>query len=231
MDGSEMRRYFFFLSLIGVCGLGAVEELDDTQLLSFFRGHLMWQEHLQRPDMPYDLEQVIAGMRAADKGAPVPCDEETLQAKVRKFQEDLLAKQTKENLADAEAYLAKIAKEGTTELVPKKLYFKQLKAGEGNAVQPNNTPLLTYTVSAYNRHGENEIFSIDAPRPITLRDTISGFAQGVAGMREGEIRQLFIHPDLAYETYGKFGPNLLIIFKVEIVSADDPKKPEKSEKK
>jgi len=39
-------------------------------------------------------------------------------------------------------------------------------------------------------------------------------------MTEREIRQLFIHPDLAYGTYGKFDPNLLVIFKVEVIDAD-----------
>lgn len=197
-----------------------MEDLDEKQQLSFFRGHLLWQEYLQQPKMPYDLEQVIAGMRAAESGAPIPCDEEKLQRQIRQFQEDLLAKQTRENLADAEEFLAKIAREDTLEIVPNKLYFKRLKSGEGKIVRLDSTPLLTYTVWIYNRHGQDKIISIDTPIPITLRDTISGFSQGVAGMLEGEVRQLFIHPDLAYERHAKFDPNLLVIFKVDVISAD-----------
>lgn len=222
-----MRHYFFllfFFSLAGIYRLGALEDFDEKQQLSFFRGHLLWQEHLQHPRMPYDLEQVIAGMRAAESGRPIPCDEENLQAQIRKFQEDLLAKQTRENLADAEAFLAKIAKENAVEVVPQKLYFKRLQTGEGKMVEPNSTPLLTYTVWTYNQYGENEIISMDEPLPITLRDTIPGFSQGIAGMLEGEVRQLFIHPDLAYETHAKFDPNLLVIFKVQIIAADSPPK-------
>jgi len=229
-----MKYYFFFLlfsSLIGIYRLGAKEvvldNLDEGQQISFYRGYLLWQEYLQRPGMPYDLEQVISGMRAAQGGANLSCDEGKLQTKVRKFQEELLAKQTKENLADAEAFLAKIAEsEGTSELVIKKLYYKRLKNGLGKVVQLQSTPVLIYSLWTYNRWGETEIVSIDSPLPIVLEDTIPGFAQGVLGMLEGEVRQLFIHPSLAYGTYGKLDPNLLVICKVEVIYADSKEKTE-----
>jgi peptidylprolyl isomerase len=221
-----MRRCFFFLfflNLTGISVIGAAEDLDDKQQISFYRGCLLWQECLQRPGMPYDFEQVIAGMKAAESGATFSCDEEKLQEKIREFQENVLAKQTAENLADAEAFLTKISKEDTIEIIPGKLYFKRLKNGEGEKVQANSTPLLTYTIWTYNRWEEEEQFSVDSPLPITLAGTIPGFAQGVVGMQEGEVRQLFIHPDLAYGTYGLLDPNVLVIFKVEVIRADDRK--------
>lgn len=223
MDVSKMKYNFLtllFSGVIGLCRLEAFEELDDVQQLSFFRGYLLWQEHLEHPQMPYDLAQVIAGIQAAEKGTPFPCDKENLQVKIRKFQEELLAKQTKENLEDAETFLGKLVDENIIEVVPKKLYYEQLKIGEGRQVQFNSTPLITYTVWTYNRHGKEEIISIDEPFPITLKDTIAGFSQGVIGMQKGEIRTLYIHPDLAYGTHAKFDPNLLVIFKVEIISVE-----------
>jgi peptidylprolyl isomerase len=194
--------------------------LDERQQISFYRGYLLWQEYLKKPGIPYDFEQLIAGMRAAQNGENLSCDEDNLQKKIIEFQENLHAKQVKENLIDAEAFLSKIVQEGALELVPNKLYYKTLKIGEGKKVQPVDVPMLTYTVWTYNRWGEQEVISFDTPHPVMLEDTIPGFAQGVTGMLEGEIRQLFIHPDLAYGTYGKFDPNLLIIFKVEVVSKD-----------
>ena len=219
-----MKRLFYLLIFSSVCRLGAIEDianhLDEQQQISFYRGHLLWQTYLQRPGMSYDFEQVIAGMRAAENGERLSCNEDNLLMRMRAFQEKLLAKQTEENLADAEAYLAKIAKENVTEIVPNKLYYRILKNGVGKAVQPQSTPLLQHTLWTHNRWGEEEIISTETPLSVTLEDTIPGFAQGVSGMLEGEIRQLFIHPDLAYGTYGKLDPNLLLIFKVEIVCAD-----------
>ncbi len=204
--------------------LGTEKSIDEKGQISFYRGYLLWQEYLQRPGMPYDFEQVIAGMRAAQNGDKLICNEESLHEKIASFQAALLEKQTKENLIDAEKFLSKIAQEGAQELIPNKLYYKILMPGCGKKIQPAYIPVLTYAVSTYNRWGENEVVPFDTPRPIMLEDTIPGFAQGVTGMLEGEIRQLFIHPDLAYGTYGKFDPNLLMIFKVEVVSAQS--KPE-----
>ncbi|MCH9624978.1 MAG: hypothetical protein S4CHLAM123_01400 [Chlamydiales bacterium] len=227
MDVSSVKYFIFlilFLSFVETCNAetagGISRSLNEEQQISFYRGYILWQEYLQRPGMRYDFEQVIAGMRAAEQGEIFSCDEDTLQVKVYQFQERLLAKQTEENLADAEAFLAKIAKEGAVELVPGKLYYKQLQNGNGKATKPQNIPLLTYSIWSYNRWGEMEIVSFDDPLPISLRDTIPGFAQGVAGMYEGEVRKLFIHPDLAYGTYGKLDPNLLMIFEVKVICAD-----------
>jgi len=194
--------------------------LNEEQKISFYRGYLLWQDYLQRPGMHYDFEQVIAGMRAAEEGKSFSCDEEKLQEKIREFQESLLAKQKEDNLADAEAFLSTIAKEDTVELIPGKLYYKQLQKGSGKEIQIKSIPLLAYSIWSYNRWGETELISFEEPIPISLQDTIPGFAQGVAGMQEGEVRKLFVHPDLAYGTYGKLDPNLLLIFVVKAVCAD-----------
>lgn len=192
---------------------------DNTPQIGIWH-YLVWQETLRRPGMDYDFEKVIAGKRAAEEGKPFDCEEATLVQRIRVFQEKLLAKQTKENLADAEEYLSKIALE-TVELVPGKLYYKPLRKGEGKSVQASGIPLVTYTLWGYDREGEKEVYSRDEPFPIMLEGTIPGFQQGVVGMLEGEVRQLYIHPDLAYGVYGKLDPNVLVIFKVEVISADD----------
>ena len=39
----------------------------------------------------------------------------------------------------------------------------------------------------------------------------------VEGMRVGERRKIFIHPDLAYKTIGHVPPNSLLIVEVEVL--------------
>ncbi len=224
MDASSMRQFFLIVVFLVLTKVGNAEEIcnniNEREQISFYRGYLLWQEYLRKPGISYDFEQLIAGMRAAQNGDALSCDEDSLQKKIREFQENLHTKQMNENLIDAEAFLSKIAQEDAIELVPNKLYYKIIKNGEGRKIQSGDVPMLNYTVWTYNRWGEKEIISFDTPHPVMLEDTISGFAQGVTGMLEGEIRQIFIHPDLAYGTYGKFDPNLLIIFKVEVVRAE-----------
>ncbi|CRH46510.1 peptidyl-prolyl cis-trans isomerase [Chlamydia trachomatis] len=40
-------------------------------------------------------------------------------------------------------------------------------------------------------------------------------------MKEGEVRVLYIHPDLAYGTAGQLPPNSLLIFEVKLIEAND----------
>lgn len=49
-----------------------------------------------------------------------------------------------------------------------------------------------------------------------LSETILGFAKGVEGMREGERRKLYIHPELGYALFGHVAPNSLLIVDVEV---------------
>ncbi len=56
---------------------------------------------------------------------------------------------------------------------------------------------------------------------IPLDQTIQGFNLGIAGMKEGEKRRLFVHPELGYGTTGHLPPNSLLIFDIEVVKADN----------
>ena len=40
------------------------------------------------------------------------------------------------------------------------------------------------------------------------------------GMKEGEKRKIFIHPEYAYGTKGSLPPNSLLTFEIEIVKAN-----------
>ena len=44
------------------------------------------------------------------------------------------------------------------------------------------------------------------PITIPLDQTIPGFSKGIVGMKEGEKRRLFVHPDLGYGTTGQLPP-------------------------
>ncbi len=198
---------------------------EDPELikLSFYRGYLLWREQLMRPGVSYDLDQVIAGMRAAEKGEyPKNEDPVELEKLVRKLQEHILAKEKDNNLANAECFLASIrAEKDSIEIVKDRLYFKRLKVGSGPAVKANSSPVLTFEARTLELQGEEDFFDKPNQGAISLPNTIPGFAQGVTGMLSGERRRLFIHPELAYGVDGGLvGPNRLIIFDVEVASLE-----------
>ncbi len=79
-------------------------------------------------------------------------------------------------------------------VIPQKLYYKSLKNGHGKT--ECNRPLVSLNYSIFSPCGhclanQDKVF-------LNLKNTIPGFAHGIKGMKIGEIREIFIHPGLAY---------------------------------
>lgn len=189
--------------------------INEIDLISFDRGYLLWHEDLSFDRMPYNVEALIQGIRAAAQGKELAISEEELAPIVQKFQKILVMQRKKANLAEAEAYLRNIAKE-SSEIIPSQLYFKKTQEGLGRAMSMSDIPFFKYSVKTIDEGIETDVFETDeAPVQIHLENTIPGFIEGVMGMREGERRRLYIHPDLTQENYG-YIPNKLLIIDVEL---------------
>ncbi len=213
------------LLLLGIVCCSSVSAATDEELikLSFYRGFILWKDQLRRPQVPYDIEQVIAGMRAAESGEAFPLkNEEELESLVRQMQQRILDRQITENLANAQKFLAAIKGEkGTVEVIKDKLYVKCLQEGAGDEVKAKTSPMLKYDARVLEMEGEEDFVPVQEPVKISIAGTILGFQKGVVGMRAGERRRIYIHPDLAYGKEGGFvGPNKLMIFDVDVVSLE-----------
>lgn len=224
-----MKRIFFSLWLVICIGsLQAVLEqpADDQDLsrFSYYTGYMLWQDHSNRAGVDYAFEQVLAGMQAANDGVPLELgNDQELSAVVRKMQRVFVAKQNERHLAHANAYMAeRIAEKDTLQLVPDKLCYKRLEEGKGEQVDIDGAPVLVMSWQFLELNGCKDFFSEDKPTAVTLKTTIPGFSKGVAGMRVGERRRLYIHPELGYgEEGGVVGPNRLLICDVEVVAIRD----------
>jgi len=204
------------LSLLTSCSTDS-QSSNDLGDISFHRGYECWQKNLKIDGMPYDLEQIISGIRAAEKGLPSPISKETTTALTQKYEEVIWNEQLKKNLEEAEFFLKTIATE-SVELVPSKLYFKQTKSGGGKPIDPNGSIFAVYSVKTI-ENGRLEEFnsSGDFPVEISIPDTIAGFAAGIVGMVEGEERTIYIHPDLAYGVSGtKIKPNKVVVIEIKV---------------
>ena len=60
------------------------------------------------------------------------------------------------------------------------------------------------------------------PESIVIEELISGLQMRIEGMKEGEERVIYIHPDCGYGTKGALPPNSLLTFTIEIVNAHSP---------
>jgi peptidylprolyl isomerase len=225
LNGPQMLRKLSYLNLsllLVFVWLQAYAE-NDLQKLSYYRGYVLWKEQLSRPGIPYDFKQVLAGMQAAQIGTPLDMGSpEELETLVRKIQKAILEKELVDNLSNANRFLAQVAtSDDIIELKMGELYYKQLREGTGAAITAGSSPLLTYTAHTLELDGEDDLPPVTEPTCIELLSTIKGFAEGVVGMRVGEQRRLYIHPNLAYgESGGLVGPNRLLIFDVEVVRVE-----------
>ena len=198
----------------------AAPENNDVLKISEALGHLMGKQ-LDSIGFKFDIAQVIKGLQDAKQGKGSPMTEmECIQA-ITAVQETIFKKEAGENLKKADEFFTQnSSKEGVVTLEPGKLQYKIEKAGTGAAVQEHDSPLIRYTGkfldgSIFDTSKEDEMISLD--------ETIPGFTKGLIGMKEGEKRTLFIHPELGYGTKGYLPPNSLLTFEVEIVKATAPR--------
>ena len=120
------------------------------------------------------------------------------------------------NLQAAESYLHKIStREDMHEIVKDKLYYKIANTGAGEELKNNNAPLISFRERDLN--GETLSENTSGVR-ISLSEMIPGLRKALQGMKVGEKREIFIHPDLAYREFPKPEPYSLIIIEVSLIS-------------
>lgn len=191
----------------------------DIAKISEAFGHLIGK-NIDTLGVKFDLEYVIRGLQDSINGKASPLNEtECIQA-ISAAQEAAFKNMAQENLKKAADFLSKNAQtKGVVTLEEGKLQYKIEKKGKGAEVQPHFSPLIKYVGkyldgSVFGASKESEMISLD--------ETIAGFSKGLLGMKEGEKRTLYIHPEYGYGTSGYLPPNSLLTFEIEIVKANAP---------
>jgi peptidylprolyl isomerase len=115
-------------------------------------------------------------------------------------------------------------KSGITPLVKNQLYYELLAVGQGpQVVKPHQSYVFHYTVSIPEKGELFDTRKTQRPQKICLDCVIPGFAQGIVGMRVGERRKLYIHPELGFRTmHWTVPPNATLIIDVELIAECQP---------
>ena len=138
-----------------------------------------------------------------------------------KAQNDLAASS---NLIESEEYLQKNSQEEGVVTTTTGLQYKILNKGAGT-VKPSATDQVTVHYHGTLVNGDVFDSSVDRGEPAIfgLNQVIPAWTEGVQLMSEGDKFRFFVHPDLAYRdrgTGGKIGPNVVLIFDVELISVN-----------
>ena len=195
-------------NLCFLCAAATAFATTDSEKLSVALGHMIGK-NLQSLNVPLDLEAIAKGLQDEAAGLTSPMSEEDCVETLMKMQEE-------KNLKESIAFLESNKKrEGVVSLEDGKLQFEVLKKGEGQSVLPYNSPLVRVRKEgdSFNSPASEEILALD--------EAIPGLKLGIVGMREGEIRKLYVHPELAFGKEQRIDPpNSLFIIEVEILKAD-----------
>jgi len=143
-------------------------------------------------------------------------EQECVQA-ISILQEANFKKVAQENLTLAADFMEKNkSAPGVVQLDADKLHYKIEKEGTGAEIQAHSSPVIRYT----GKYIDGTIFGFSKEdEQMSLDEAIPGFNRGLIGMKEGEKRTLFIHPDLGYGASGYLPPNSLLTFDIELVKA------------
>lgn len=195
------------------------QEIDMKKVSEAFGNFI--GRNLNTSGVQFDLENVIKGIREGAAGKPSPLNDQEYEAMMLKVQEKAFSKLSEENLTKANDYLKKNkSADGVKEIEASKLQYQTIKDGTGATVTETSTPLIQYKGTYLDGTVFGNSEEVGGPIKIPLNQTIPGFSKGILGMKEGEKRRLFVHPDLGYGTAGHLPPNSLLIFEVEVIKAD-----------
>lgn len=211
----------FLLSFICVGSLLQSQEAlsdKDPDLLKVSEafGHLIGK-NLETFNVELDSEAIVRGLKDALAGKTSPMSESDCILALGQIQETSFQKVAQENLKSAELFLEQNKKkENVVVMEEGKLQYICEKTGTGPQVTAHSSPLIHYKGffidgKVFGSSQEDEVICLD--------ETIAGFTKGLLGMREGEKRTLFIHPDLGYGTSGFLPPNSLLTFEIEVIKS------------
>ncbi len=209
-----MFKTLFFLCFFS---FAYCEEEPDVAKVSEAMGHLIGK-NLQALGLHVDMNAVVKGMQDASQGKSSPLTEDECVQAIALLQEESIHAISEKNLQEAKVFLEKNGKDSdVVSLEDGKLQYRIEKKGEGASVQSYNSPVVEYSASYLN----GTIFgSSEGSELLSLDEAIPGFTKGIVGMQEGEVRKLYIHPDLGYGGQGQLSPNSLLIFEVKVIKAD-----------
>ncbi|WP_213318774.1 FKBP-type peptidyl-prolyl cis-trans isomerase [Chlamydiifrater volucris] len=197
------------------------EQMEESKKLSRTFGHLLARQLSKSEDITFDLIEVAKGMQDEMLSKAAPLSQTEYEEKMTILQKEIFERKSSENLLAAENFLKENAKKtNVIEVQENLLQYKIIEQGSGEVLKGTPTALLHYQ----GRFADGKVFSssYDLKEPILLplHQTIKGFALGMQGMKEGEKRELYIHPSLAYGTTGSLPPNSLLIFEIELIKVN-----------
>jgi FKBP-type peptidyl-prolyl cis-trans isomerase FklB len=207
---------------------GADEELDfsdETVRINYSLGYQIGGD-FRRQGVEMDADAVVQGIAdALAEGEPKMSREEmnaTLMALKRRIVADAEARRESQGERMRRAGLEYLEQNKTKEgiqVTESGLQYRVIEEGAGASPGPEDTVIVDYEGTLISGQVFDSSRSRGEPATFRLDQVIPGWREGLQLMREGGIYQLFVPPELAYDTEGPMADQALI-FEIELLEVE-----------
>jgi FKBP-type peptidyl-prolyl cis-trans isomerase len=248
-EGMDMKLQLGIVVLCAVfmasqaTAAGKIKLKTEKDKLSYTKGYYT-ANNFKRRGVEVDLKVFLQGIKDTMSGAePLMTVKEMVQFE-ENFQREGAAKKAAEkkrindkNTKDGKIYLAKNAKKKGVKVLPSGLQYKEITKGKGKKPKATDKVLINYRGSMVDgtvfddtsKHKEQP-----AIMPVSHKDIPSGWTEAMLLMTVGSKYHIVIPPSIGFKEKGlppMIGPNVILIFEVELVSIEKAGSAKKKGKK
>ena len=127
-----------------------------------------------------------------------------------------------QNLAQANAFLADIAKQPGVVTLPSGLEYRVLQSGPAGGASPlvDDHVIVNYEGKTLDGQVFDSSYQRGHPDVFVAGQLIKAWTEALQKMRPGDVWMLYAPPDLAYgeKGVGPIPPNSALIFKIELIT-------------
>ncbi|MHC2071035.1 FKBP-type peptidyl-prolyl cis-trans isomerase [Bremerella sp. T1] len=174
------------------------------------------------PDVPFDVEALVAGFRDGLSGKESKLSEEQVTAALQAFQtlvQGQMQKKAEEAAKAGETYLAENAKKEGVETTKTGLQYKVIEAGTGATPKLTDTVVCHYKGTLVDGTEFDSSYKRGEPAQFPVNGVIAGWTEALQKMKVGGKWKLYIPANLAYGPQGRPGipPNAVLLFDIELL--------------
>ena len=203
---------------------------NEKEKISYAIG-MTYGNNFKRMDVDVDFDGLVRGIKDARAGGATLLNEQEMRDVLKKFQEELTAKQREKqrqlgekNRKEGEDFLAANKNKPGIITLTNGLQYTILAEGEGASPKLEDTVTVNYRGTLLDGT-EFDRSPTNQPATFAANGVIRGWTEALTRMKAGAKWKLFIPSDLAYGLMGrspKIGPNITLIFDVELISFKPP---------
>jgi len=216
-----------FIGIAVFCGAeGIVEEAkkgNEKADMSYAFGMVV-AEDLRDTGLEFNYNSFIRGFRATMENEKTLYTIDEAMEKIQSAFDIAQAEIAQRNQALGNAFLEANGKRPGVVTTASGLQFELISEGSGERPGPGDMVLVHYRGTTVEGAVFDSTFERGVPLEVPLDRVIPGWSEGLRMMKEGSRARLYIPPDLAYGDMGAggmVGPNMVLIFDVELISIID----------